>query len=40
MFYNVKNENIKYDGTDCDLISFGTGDANCFKYSFARRSHR
>lgn len=28
MFYNAKNENIKFDGTDCDYISFGTGDKN------------
>ena len=28
MFYNAKNENIKFDGTDCDYISFGTGDEN------------
>jgi len=28
MFYNAKNENIKLDRTDCDYISFGTGDEN------------
>jgi pimeloyl-ACP methyl ester carboxylesterase len=28
MFYNAKNENIKFDETDCDYISFGTGDEN------------
>ena len=28
MFYNAKNENIKLDGTDCDYISFGTGEEN------------
>ena len=26
MFYNAKNENIRFNGHDCDFISFGTGD--------------
>jgi len=28
MFYNARNENIKLDGSDCDYISFGSGDEN------------
>ena len=28
MFYNARNENIKLDGSDCDYISFGTGEEN------------
>ena len=26
MFLNAKNENIRFNGHDCDYISFGTGD--------------
>ena len=26
MFYNAKNENIRFNGHDCDFISFGSGD--------------
>ena len=26
MFYNAKNENIRFNGHDCDFISFGTGN--------------
>ncbi len=26
MFLNAKNENIRFNGHDCDFISFGTGD--------------